>query len=220
MSSPVPTALPSTRQLLKATALAAGVAGLLLVTAVLPAEYGIDPTGIGARLGLRALAEPAPAALPSPAKPGAELATLQRPARDARNALLARNAETAFGPEEGQVFNADAVSLSSGAIRRDVMTVRLEPGKGAEVKARLDAVQGMVFHWKATGDVALDMHGERPGAKNAWTSYAVEAAVNTGAGTFVAPFDGTHGWYWHNRGAAPVDVTVTVTGQQPSLYRP
>jgi hypothetical protein len=29
-----------------------GVAGFLLVTVVLPAEYGVDPTGIGRVLGL------------------------------------------------------------------------------------------------------------------------------------------------------------------------
>ena len=54
MSSPQPT--PSTpassRQLLRSTLIALAVAGLLLVTVVLPAEYGIDPTGAGRVLGL------------------------------------------------------------------------------------------------------------------------------------------------------------------------
>src|SRR5438309_3069604 len=42
-------------------ALAAGAAllaaGLILVTAVLPAEYGVDPLGIGKKLGLTAISE-------------------------------------------------------------------------------------------------------------------------------------------------------------------
>ena len=42
-------------------ALAAGaalfVAGVILVTAVLPAEFGVDPTGIGRRLGLTAMSD-------------------------------------------------------------------------------------------------------------------------------------------------------------------
>ena len=45
--------LPSTRKLLKSTALAVLVACVLLVTVVMPAEYGIDPTGIGNVLGLK-----------------------------------------------------------------------------------------------------------------------------------------------------------------------
>jgi hypothetical protein len=48
--------LASTRQILRATAIALVVAMLVLVTTVLPAEYGIDPLGTGRALGLTALA--------------------------------------------------------------------------------------------------------------------------------------------------------------------
>ena len=37
--------LPTSAQLVRSTLVAAGVAAVLLVTVVLPAEYGIDPTG-------------------------------------------------------------------------------------------------------------------------------------------------------------------------------
>ena len=53
-----PAAQPaSTQRLVVATCIALGAAGVLLVTAVLPAEYGIDPTGIGDALGLTAMAQ-------------------------------------------------------------------------------------------------------------------------------------------------------------------
>ena len=45
--------LPSTSKLIKSTILAAVAAGVLLVTVVMPAEYGIDPTGIGNAIGLK-----------------------------------------------------------------------------------------------------------------------------------------------------------------------
>ena len=44
--------LPSVSQLVRAIGIAAVVATVVLVTAVLPAEYGIDPTGIGQAIGL------------------------------------------------------------------------------------------------------------------------------------------------------------------------
>ena len=44
--------LPTTGQLLKSTGIAAAVASVLLVTVVLPAEYGVDPTRIGSVFGL------------------------------------------------------------------------------------------------------------------------------------------------------------------------
>ena len=44
--------LPSTRQLVRSTLIAAVSAVVLLYTVVLPSEYGLDPTGIGRTLGL------------------------------------------------------------------------------------------------------------------------------------------------------------------------
>ncbi len=43
---------PSSAALRRASFLAVIVAAVLVLTAVLPAEYGIDPTGIGRRIGL------------------------------------------------------------------------------------------------------------------------------------------------------------------------
>ena len=44
--------LPSSNQLIKSTILAAIAAIVILFTVVLPAEYGIDPTGVGKLLRL------------------------------------------------------------------------------------------------------------------------------------------------------------------------
>ena len=48
--------IQSTKTLLKASFGALVLAIVILVLAVLPAEYGIDPTGVGKSLGLTALA--------------------------------------------------------------------------------------------------------------------------------------------------------------------
>jgi hypothetical protein len=68
--------LPQTsrRRILMATGIAAAIALIVLVVAVLPAEYGIDPLGTGRALGLNALAETgeeqAPAAALEAVRPG------------------------------------------------------------------------------------------------------------------------------------------------------
>lgn len=49
--------LPSTGKLIRSTILAAIGAGIILVTVVMPSEYGIDPTGIGGALGLTDMGE-------------------------------------------------------------------------------------------------------------------------------------------------------------------
>lgn len=195
--------VPSTRRLLKATALAIAVASAILVTTVLPAEYGIDPTGIGNRLGLDVLASTAEAGeLPATATDasGVELDAVGQPAK----------------PVE-----AGAVSKREGKYRRETLSVVLPPGKGAEIKAAMKSGDGMVFHWTASGDVAVDMHGERTdAAKDEYTSYWIERSQREASGTFNAPFDGSHGWYWLNRSSQPVTVQVEVTGFQEKLYRP
>ncbi len=48
---------PTSRQLLHSSAIAVAAAILILATVVLPAEYGIDPTGAGRALGLTRMGE-------------------------------------------------------------------------------------------------------------------------------------------------------------------
>lgn len=43
---------PSPSSLRRASLVAVVIALVLAVTAVLPAEYGVDPTGVGSRIGL------------------------------------------------------------------------------------------------------------------------------------------------------------------------
>jgi hypothetical protein len=202
-----PNSTLSSRQLLAATGAAALAAALLLVVAVLPAEYGIDPTGIGKRLGLLAMARTAEAPAQSTA------------VRERLDTLKAQ-AVAVFGAQSGQSFDASAAVRGAGAPKTEAMTVMLPPGYGVEVKAQLAAGDSLVYHWRATGDVSVDMHGERPGAKDEFTSYLVDGARREDAGSFTAPFAGAHGWYWLNKGSQRVDVTVSVTGFQTKLFIP
>jgi len=135
------------------------------------------------------------------------------------DATLATKAEAVFGKQAGQSFDAQALKPSAGAPRTETVTVTLKPGKGAEVQAELEAGQGLVFHWSASADVAVDLHGERLGSQSEYTSYDIEAGQREGAGTLVAPFAGTHGWFWKNRSQQPVTVTVTITGFYKRLVR-
>ena len=201
--------VPSSRQLFAATGAAAVAAALLLVVALLPAEYGIDPTGIGKRLGLLALARTA-------APPPSSAASTDAAGVDA----LRAQAIAVFGAQPGQSFDASAAVRSATAPKTEAMTVMVPPGFGVEVKALLAAGDSLVYHWSATGDVSVDMHGQRTGAKEEFTSYLVDGARREDAGSFTAPFTGAHGWYWLNKGRQPINVTVNVTGFQTKLYVP
>jgi hypothetical protein len=224
MSTPFMQNPPSTARLLKATAAAITLAAVVLVAFVLPAEYGIDPTGIGKRLGLDVLASAQTMeAQPEPgkAKPQAAAAATPEAPADAANAELARISHATFGEEPGQSFDAASVIRGTAPQLRDAMTVTIAPRKGMEVKAPLQAGEAMVFHWTASGDVSFDMHGDRRDAgKDEYTSYWVEPAQREASGTLTAPFDGNHGWFWVNRGDEPVTVELQVAGFQDKLFVP
>lgn len=187
--APTPGELPTTKQLNRATLIAAGVAGILLVTTVMPAEYGVDPLGTGRLMGLTAMGETKAAEHAAPegdSSTGETVLTLDEPA-DGSVALA-----------------ADAQEVS----------VTLAPGEGREVKATMKAGAEIAYEW-ATSDgseIKWELHGEEAGAPaNEYTSY--EIATSSGEeGIFRAPFAGTHGWYWRNRSNSPVTIVTRASG--------
>ena len=179
-----PRDLPSLRTLAIASAAALLVAALVLVTAVLPAEYGMDPLGTGRLFGFSAIS--APVAVPSPVPPpeGAVLAPVQQ----------------------------GDVGLYPGEYKVDSREFVLGPYEYVEYKYHLATGATMLFSWTADGDVIQDMHGDRDGAPaNAAQSF--DKQPRRGAnGEFSAPFSGIHGWYWENPGGETVTVRVTTAG--------
>jgi hypothetical protein len=175
-------------------AAACGAAGLaaaaILTLFVLPAERGIDVTGLGAILGLTGMAAANPEAVARPAAAAA-------PATPTRETIA-----------------------KTTPMRSDEMTVVLPPHSGAEVKARMGEGDHLIFRWEATGPVKADMHGERPDAGEEVTTYWKELDLTNGQGAFTAPYAGIHGWYWRNRGETPVTVKVRTSGFYKELFRP
>ncbi|TFH87771.1 hypothetical protein EQG41_06755 [Billgrantia azerbaijanica] len=186
--------LPSGKSLVKATAVAAVTASVLLVTTILPAEYGIDPTGLGQSMGLTVL-----------------------------SATKAAEPEGSAGPASAGPPGAatDPVWKSATGYRSDKMSLTLMPRQGAEIKALMKAGENFVFHWEVEGGaVSFDMHGEPPNAGDDFTSFWLGRNETAASGSFEAPFDGTHGWYWQNDGTEPVTVHLTTAGYYAGLYQP
>lgn len=196
--------LPSLPQLIKATVLAMMAAALILITVVLPAEYGIDPTGIGKTMRLTELSVGRANAtnLPAASAPIPERAPLAAHVAVPVTAIA-------------------TVTKTEVPYRTDELSLTLQPGEGAEIKALMRKGQQIVFNWMVDGGkVNFDMHGEPPNAGDKFTSYWKGQQQASAQGTFVAPFDGTHGWYWRNRGDKAVMVTVKVSGFHEKLFKP
>jgi hypothetical protein len=85
-----------------ATAAAMFVAGVLLVTIILPAEYGVDPVGTGSWFGLTEIAQAAEA---EPAEASTELEPVRPGANTPQQRSFRRNRMTfTLGPREGMEY--------------------------------------------------------------------------------------------------------------------
>jgi hypothetical protein len=99
---------------------------------VLPAEYGIDPTGVGRLLGLT------------------EMGKIKRQHTD----------EAEFNDSPAVATTQAARSIDT-ANRSDEITITLSPGEETEVKLVMDAGARAHFEWTATGGVlSYDTHGD------------------------------------------------------------
>jgi hypothetical protein len=181
--------LPTLRQLARATIIAAGVATVLLYGVVLPAEYGIDPTGVGRAIGLTEMGEVK------------------------RQQALAAQGAAGGGQAAPNDASADAVYATPVTTpQQGDVSLTLQPGEGSEVKATMIAGQEMDYQWSAGAAVHFELHGEpRGAAPGDYMSYETGTAPEK-SGHFRAPFDGTHGWYWRNDTQAPVTVRVQASG--------
>lgn len=210
------------RELLRGTVYAAIVAAVILTVAVLPAEYGLDPTGLGRTMGLTKLhADPAtPAAADKSAAVQAPAAAAAVPAVGPPVPAGGPPRSTVSAPGEQRALTVS--SRPALPYRTDDMEILVAPGKGVEVKTLLAKGQTLIYTWK-TKDAALlnhDFHGEPVNAKeNEFESFILEREVSESRGTLIAPFTGVHGWYWKNKSTVPVTVVLRASGFYSEIYK-
>lgn len=97
-------------------------------------------------------------------------------------------------------------------LRQERIVFELAPFESVEFKYRLEAGAGIVFSWQATGEVVFDFHAEPDRADVGYAESFTQGRGLAGQGTYTAPFPGIHGWFWENRGAGPVSVTLNAAG--------
>ncbi len=200
---PPASALPSTRTLLRSTAIAAAVATALLVTVVLPAEYGVDPTGIGGVLGLTEMGE-TKLALEKEA-----VQAEQRPTVAAVPCAPPPAATVATPDVKAPPVVAKAPS--------DVTQVTLAPGEGKEVKLTMREGARVSFSWATDkGVVNYDLHSDHP-TTGAYHGYGKGKGLATHEGVLVAAFEGRHGWFWRNRTDGVITVTLKTEGDYQEI---
>lgn len=205
--------LPSSRKLIRSTLIALAAAATLLVTVVLPAEYAVDPTGIGKVLGLTEMGE-------IKQQLALEAAAVEQ------TAVLIETLETAETQADeraaDQVVDTEKVvslaPVETAPERTDVVTLTLAPGEAAEVKLTMKKDGIAKYEWVTNqGHLNSDLHAD--GANKAFVSYRKGRSETSNTGEFIAGFEGVHGWFWRNRSDVDVEVTLRVSGAYSEVKR-
>ncbi len=166
------------------------VVGTLIVLGfVMPAEYKVDPLGVGRLTGVARLWAPAEKTVDA----------------NAGSAPLARDYDT---PLRSDVVEIPLTDFMGGA-----------KGSELEYKVRMKEDATLVFEWEAVGatdvnDIHFDFHGHTtPTGREEMTVATYKQAYGLSQkGALAAPFDGIQGWQFTNSGEKPVVIRVKLTG--------
>lgn len=240
--------LPSSKQLITSTVTAMGVAGVLLVTTVLPAEYGIDPTGVGKVLGLTEMGEikvslvqeseqdnktqqqaeqlmQAQAAMPveqvetSIAEPQIGLvASEPEPTTEVSQTKAESVIEDVAQKAAEPVVETVVAPEPEPVIPSDQRSLTLKPGEAIELKLKMKQGAQVKYDW-SVDQGHLNYDMHADNASISYQPYQKALKVTSDAGLLIAAFDGGHGWFWRNRSKKLVTLTLNVSGDYQKIYR-
>ena len=211
--APSPEDLPTSKQLIRSTILAILIASIVLVIAVLPAEYGVDPTGIGKALGLKEMGE---------IKMSLEQETASH------NNIVSQNSGNPITPVSTPmplVATPDPQKRvkeksAKAVVKTDVVEHTLAPGEAIEFKLEMKKDAIAKYKWSTIdGQLNHDTHGDGYRGTKQSISYKKGHMVTSDEGQIKAAFDGYHGWFWRNRDTKPVMFKLETSGDYIALKR-
>ena len=176
---------PSKSALAKATGLALLVALLLLFTAVLPAEYGVDPLRTGKALGLTGISQAGGDA-------------------NAKGRAVPTAAPAGIYTSQAKTYKVDSEDFELGPGEGVEMKYHMQKGAGMVYGWKANGKLLFEFHGEPD---------QKPN-KDYYESYELDDKIGKDAsyGSFTAPSTGIHGWFWQNKGDKSVQFHLTVAG--------
>jgi len=191
-------------QLLKSLIIALIIGAIVLLTAVLPAEYGLDPLGTGEIFGFSKLYQGNKKIESNETYPSLNFTKIKM-GKLGSPLSVPKPSEADNPPPEAQYPQ-----------REDTIKVIVPADKGIEYKFKSLKYGSIKYEWATDkGIVYIDFHGEvkqeNPPENVFYESYTL-AYSNNMAGTLTAPFEGKHGWYFRNETKEDIVVTIRLNG--------
>lgn len=183
---------PPKGRLLLFTGGALVAASLIAVCFVLPAEYHLDPLGVGKLTGMSRLAGPKEVAVTP--------------------------AATAKGGAPAVPNHSYPVAWRSDVVDIPLNSADLGEGSELEYKVRMKPGSTLIYSWTVDAPADQfysDFHGQtipdKPGGDIKVATYRQAVGIKD-SGSLIAPLDGVHGWYLQNQGVKPAVVHLKIAG--------
>ena len=184
----------------RSTVAAAVVAMVVLFTVVLPAEYGIDPTGAGRVLGLTEMGE-----------------IKQELSEEAAQDALKHGSTEQSSTLWLKMIDVFVAPVNAQESWRDELVLTLAPGDSAEIKLGMKKGDTAEYTWVTDGGrINYDLHAHGDGES---ATYGKGRGKTSDEGSITASFAGNHGWFWRNRDKKDVTVTIRLRGEYKELIR-
>ncbi len=221
--------IPSTSKLIKSTIIAAISAGILLLTVVMSAEYGIDHTGVGEMIGLKRMGEIRTSLAEEAKADDAKVAAAAHAVVDIEKKFVKEKVveveEIAKAEEVVEVTKTEVVEAptvvaqNNPAIKNHEMTFTLAPDEATEVKVTMVKGAKVDYIWETNGGKSnFDVHGDSKKLKINYHPY-YKGTDSKREGTLEAAFDGDHGWFWRNRTKQTLTITIKTNGEYTDVVR-
>ena len=219
--------LPSTSKLIKSTMLAAVVAVVLLITVVMPSEYGKDPTGLGEMMGLKRMGEikislakeAAAEQIVGTMNAETNISEINNTQTINPQDTLATVAIVSIQAAAENVTPAPAKESVNAAVQNHEMTFSLAPDEGTEVKVTMTKGATVTYVWQTDeGKSNFDVHGDSKKLEISYHPY-YKGTDSKREGTLEASFDGSHGWFWRNRTKKNLTITIKTSGEYTDIKR-
>jgi guanyl-specific ribonuclease Sa len=110
-------------------------------------------------------------------------------------------------------------SAIASPVRQDETMLTLAPNEGAEIKVVMKKGEKVTYSWSTNGGVAnFDVHGDSKELNIDYHGY-YKGREKSNEGVLEAAFDGSHGWFWRNRTANPLTVTLKTNGTYTDIKK-
>ncbi len=174
---------PTPSRLLSQVLVALGLGTVLTVFVVLPAEYGVDPTGFGRLTGLTAISAPREVVVETVATAPADVARI-----------------------EPTPFREDVLTLEIGAFGESLGAIeyKVTLAAGETMVYSWSASKPVIYEFHG--------HTQPTDGSPVEVMNYLKGEAGELSGTLNAPIDGIHGWYFANSAFEPVTIELRMAG--------